>query len=120
MKPQYGYHESPYKNHLRIINNINPIPGPFSPPSHHPHRQDSESKRPRFDRLRHTLLCSELKHLYTAMTRTKHVSPGGLGDVEGGSGGSQQQKYIQILDHGDESSAEKIDTHMEIFGYKVG
>lgn len=35
--------------------------------------KDSESKRPRFDRLRHTLLCSELKHLYTAMTRTKHV-----------------------------------------------
>eukprot|EP00930_Biecheleria_cincta_P034765 TRINITY_DN23982_c0_g1_i1.p1 TRINITY_DN23982_c0_g1~~TRINITY_DN23982_c0_g1_i1.p1 ORF type:complete len:2410 (-),score=451.28 TRINITY_DN23982_c0_g1_i1:125-6652(-) len=30
-------------------------------------------KRPHFERYRHTLLCSELKHLYTAMTRTKNV-----------------------------------------------
>lgn len=35
--------------------------------------KEADSKRPRFDRLRHTLLCSELKHLYTAITRTKHV-----------------------------------------------
>eukprot|EP00439_Symbiodinium_sp_Y106_P021745 s118_g2.t1 len=30
-------------------------------------------KRPQFENFRHTLLCSELKHLYTAITRTKHV-----------------------------------------------
>ncbi|CAJ1354122.1 unnamed protein product [Effrenium voratum] len=33
----------------------------------------AKGKRPHFERMRHTLLCSELKHLYTAMTRTKHV-----------------------------------------------
>ncbi|CAE7306796.1 TRANK1, partial [Symbiodinium sp. CCMP2592] len=30
-------------------------------------------KRPQFENFRHALLCSELKHLYTAVTRTKHV-----------------------------------------------
>jgi len=30
-------------------------------------------KRPQFDRYRHTLLCSELKHLYVGVTRTRHV-----------------------------------------------
>ncbi|CAE6946718.1 TRANK1 [Symbiodinium natans] len=32
-----------------------------------------QHKRPQFERIRHALLCSELKHLYTAITRTKHV-----------------------------------------------
>eukprot|EP00929_Paragymnodinium_shiwhaense_P085414 TRINITY_DN4581_c0_g1_i1.p1 TRINITY_DN4581_c0_g1~~TRINITY_DN4581_c0_g1_i1.p1 ORF type:complete len:2414 (+),score=560.66 TRINITY_DN4581_c0_g1_i1:50-7291(+) len=34
---------------------------------------EQKKKRPQFERHRHALLCSELKHLYTGVTRTKHV-----------------------------------------------
>merc|ERR1719247_984123 len=36
-------------------------------------KDGEDRKKPQFDRYRHTLLCSELKHLYTGVTRTRHV-----------------------------------------------